>query len=493
LTRVAVVGGGFGGLASAIILAKNGIQVDLVDPNSEPGGKVCQKKILDCSIDCGPTVITLKKVFENLFSIAGEDLDDWVVMTKLNKIARHVWSENEILDLFSEVEESYDAIGKFAGKKEADNFKSFCLLTEKLFQTFDASFMKKQNPGILSVTESIGLSGAKLMWQIGPFSSLWKSLNGHFSDPRLRQLFGRYATYCGSSPWLAPSTLMLIWSVEMQGVWSVKGGIIELARALTKLAKKVGVVFHQDFCEEILTYKGRVSGVRLSSGQHILGDKIIFNGDYKSLDNLFNNLQLKKNFLQNRTRSLSAVTWGLRTKTSGLHLERHNVFFAKDYVDEFSDIFKRNQLPKTPTVYICAQDRTNNVKNLGKQERLFILVNAPPDGDQKYNSETEIKKCQSSVLAMLQRYGLKIEKEGRDWKQTTPEDFHKRFPGTGGALYGMATHGWMSPFLRPSARSKIPGLYLSGGSIHPGPGLPMVTISGQLAAEALMEDLGLIK
>ena len=150
-------------------------------------------------------------------------------------------------------------------------------------------------------------------------------------------------------------------------------------------------------------------------------------------------------------------------------------------------------MPKTPTVYLCAQDRTNSSEFSDKPERLFILINAPPNGDQEHQSDTEIKKCQSSVLAMLQKCGLKIEVEIRDWKRTTPRDFHIKYPGTGGGLYGMATHGWLAPFLRPSARSKIPGLYLSGGSVHPGPGLPMVTISGQLAAEALMEDLGLTK
>lgn len=492
MTRVAVIGGGFGGISAAIVLAKNGLEVDLIDPNEEPGGKISTTLFNGYPIDSGPTVITMKDVFENLFEIAGEKLHENVELVELDIIARHSWGSNEVLDLYSNIDKSFESINKFAGKEEAIKFRNFCELSKSLYKVLEKNYIKKQRPSILQLTNSIGLIGVKLMWKAGLMRSLWGSLEKKFSDPRLQQLFGRYSTYCGSSPWLSPSTLMLIWNVEMQGVWSVKGGIIELARALTKIAKKNGVNFHKGFCEEILTYGDNVSGVRLQGGKHILCEKIIYNGDYEALDNFFigKKTVASKSFFK-PTRSLSAITWVVRSKTRGFNLSRHNVFFDSNYHKEFFDIFKKNTLPEKPTVYICAQDRENNINIADEPERLLLLINAPPNGDDTIFSNTELKRCQSSVISLLKRCGLTIETNPKEWICSTPKEFHQRFPGTGGALYGRATHGWTSPFLRPSARSKILGLYLSGGSIHPGPGVPMVTISGQLAAEALMEDLGL--
>ncbi len=492
MTRVAVIGGGFGGLSAAIVLAINGLEVDLIDPNEEPGGKISTTVFDGFAIDSGPTVITMKNVFENLFEMAGEKLHENVDLKELDVIARHTWGENEVLDLYSNIDKSVESINKFAGKEEAVKFREFCSLSENLFKILEKNYIKKQRPSILQLTNSMGLFGAKLMWKAGLMKSLWSSLEKNFSNPKLQQLFGRYSTYCGSSPWLSPSTLMLIWSVEMQGVWSINGGIIELARALTKIAKKNGVKFHKGFCEEILTYDKTVSGVRLKGGKHILCEKIIYNGDYEALESFFIGKKiLEKKIFFKPTRSLSAITWVVRSKTSGFNLSRHNVFFDNNYQKEFFDIFKRSAIPEKPTVYICAQDRENKINLADKPERLLLLINAPPNGDKTIFSNTEVKRCQSSVISLLKRCGLTIEKSPKEWICSTPKEFHQRFPGTGGALYGRATHGWISPFLRPSARSKISGLYLSGGSIHPGPGVPMVTISGQLAAEALMEDLGL--
>ncbi|MBP6464295.1 MAG: CrtD protein, partial [Rubrivivax sp.] len=188
-------------------------------------------------------------------------------------------------------------------------------------------------------------------------------------------------------------------------------------------------------------------------------------------------------------RSLSAVTWALRTRTAGLPLARHNVFFGSDYRSEFDDVFRDRRLPRDGTVYVCAQDRGNDAAPPAGPERLLCLVNAPADGDRRPFDALETDPCLTRSLALLQHCGLQIDPTPGQVVTTTPAQFHQLFPATGGALYGAANHGWMSLFRRPGSVSALPGLYLAGGSVHPGPGVPMAAMSGRLAAAALMAHL----
>jgi 1-hydroxycarotenoid 3,4-desaturase len=324
---------------------------------------------------------------------------------------------------------------------------------------------------------------------------LWRSLGRHFHDPRLQQLFGRYATYCGSSPWSAPATLMLVAQVELDGVWSVNGGMFQVASALAKLGEKHGVKSRYGVaCSSIQTQQGQVSGVTLFSGEFIEADHVIFNGDVAALAGGLLGDMISPGFapVLPQQRSLSAFTLSMRVKTSGFPLVRHNVFFNQDYRAEFDDIFRKRQLPSQGTVYVCAQDRNDSGLSQTDSERILCLVNAPADGDSHSFNTSEIQACESSSMALMRRCGLEIEVLPHQVVRTLPQDFARLFPGSGGALYGQATHGWLSAFRRPSARSKVPGLYQAGGSVHPGPGLPMAAMSGRLAAATLMEDLGLI-
>jgi 1-hydroxycarotenoid 3,4-desaturase len=187
-------------------------------------------------------------------------------------------------------------------------------------------------------------------------------------------------------------------------------------------------------------------------------------------------------------RSLSAVTWSLAARASGFPLLRHNVFFSRDYPEEFETILGRRRLPDDPTVYLCAQDRgdPNDAEPEGT-ERLFCLVNAPADGDTRPPTASEIARCEERLFDRLRQAGLTLSE--RQAVVTGPEQFAALFPATGGALYGRALHGWSAAFRRPGARTRLPGLLLAGGSVHPGAGVPMAILSGRLAAAAAVEHL----
>jgi 1-hydroxycarotenoid 3,4-desaturase len=191
------------------------------------------------------------------------------------------------------------------------------------------------------------------------------------------------------------------------------------------------------------------------------------------------------------SRSLSAVTFSMLAKASGFPLSRHNVFFSRNYRKEFDEIFGARQVPAAPTIYVCAQDRGAGADDTDRggdaPERLFCLINAPAIGDVRSLQPEEIDRCQDRVFNLSQQAGLVLQPTAM--AVTTPADFHRLYPGTGGALYGQASHGWNASFTRPTARTKIPGLYLAGGSTHPGPGVPMAALSGRLAAATILEDL----
>ncbi len=495
--RVVVVGAGMAGLVSALQLAHQGLAVTVVEAGATPGGKVRQLQVGGAGIDSGPTVFTMRWVFDQIFESVGTTLEAQLQITPLALLARHFWDGGGSLDLFADPEQSLEAVRAFAGDAEAARFAAFCQTAQKVYAALEGPFIRSPAPRMMTMPAQLGLGGLSALTQIGPLRSLWSSLGQQFRDPRLRQLFARYATYCGSSPWEAPATLMLIAQVEMNGVWSVQGGMHALAQCLARLGAERGVQFrYGTACERLLVQGSRVTGVQLAGGEQLLADSVVFNGDIAALrTGLLGEPARPAVPAKAAPRSLSAVTWSMNTPTAGLALDRHNVFFRADYESEFRDIFGRQRLPEQPTVYVCAQDRgAGSAPAPDTPERLLCLVNAPATGDamgDKRITPEALQACQTNSFSLLQRCGLTITPGPSQC--TTPQDFHELFPATGGALYGQATHGWMSAFSRPGAATPIAGLFLAGGSVHPGPGVPMAAMSGQQAAAALMASPALTK
>ncbi len=491
--RVIVVGAGIGGLVTAVELARRGLDVVVVEKFDTPGGKMREVAVGPSHIDAGPTVFTMRSIFEDIFARAGSSLTDHVTVRPLDRLVRHAWDESGYLDLFADAERSADAIAAFAGPAEGRGFRNFCRDAERVYRSLDHAFIRQERPNLLDMTRRQGLSGLKDLWSINPFNTMWGALGTYFQDPRLRQLFGRYTTYCGSSPFMAPATLMLIAHVEQQGVWIVDGGMQRLAMALAALAQRQGVAFrYGETVEAIDVAGGRAAGVRLAGGERLAADAVVLNADSAALAaGYFGQEAAGATPATNRTdRSLSAVTWNLVAKTGGLPLLRHNVFFCRDYHREFDDIFGQRRLPAEPTVYICAQDRDDSHDDQpGGPERLLLIANAPACGDVRAFDQKELETCETGTFRLLRHCGLEVERDSELTVRTTPTDFERMFPATGGALYGRASHGWRASFSRPGTRSKLRRLYLTGGSVHPGAGIPMAAMSGVMAAESLLTDL----
>lgn len=486
-----VIGAGVGGLVAALELASAGVEVIVLEKAAAPGGKIRQVEVDGRRIDAGPTVFTMRWVFEEIFARAGTSLGEQLRLAPVETLARHAWSAGEHFDLFADLERSVDSIGMLAGAAEAARYRTFCRRAERVYHTLDRSFIRAAAPSLSGLIRSVGL-GTDL-WGIAPFTTLWQALGDHFHDPRLRQLFGRYATYCGSSPFHAPATLMLVAHVEREGVWIIEGGMHRLAAILAGLAAARGASFRYAVtARKIHVEGGRTASVELDTGERIRADAIVCNADVAAIAAGLLGEDIRGTVAAPRPsqRSLSAVTFALVAKTWGFPLLHHNVFFSADYAAEFEDLFGRRSLPHAPTVYVCAQDRDENGRiPSAATERLFCIVNAPPRGDTHSFDASEITQCEERTFSLLERLGLTVQRRPEALQTTTPNDFERMFPATGGAIYGASSHGAMAAFRRPGARSRLPGLYLAGGSIHPGPGIPMAALSGSMAAASLLADL----
>ncbi len=485
---VVIVGAGMGGLAAAIDLAARGEPVTLIERAQAPGGKMRTLPVGGLAVDAGPTVLTMRAAFEELFAEAGANLNDHVSLTRAERLARHAWDGEGHFDLHADPAHTIDEVGRFSGAVQARAFERFLRDGRRLFAALDHSFLKGSRPSMPGLVARIMMRNPAGLTSMRPFSSLWDVLGAYFPDPRLRQLFGRYATYCGASPFEAPATLLMIAELEQQGVWFVEGGMTRLASAMAGLARSLGAdIRYGESVEEIVVEGGRAAGVRLADGETLRARAVLANADPDALRNgLLGKAAASALPPLAGPRALSALVWTATGQASGFDLERHNVFFSGDYPAEFRALFDERRMPDAPTIYVCAQDRGGGASPDGA-ERFLILINAPADGDERSYAPEEVDTWLARTTDRLKACGLTLSIQAVT--ATAPDGFAARFPGSGGALYGRALHGWQAAFQRPGSRTRLPGLYLAGGGVHPGPGVPTAMLSGRIAARSILADL----
>jgi 1-hydroxycarotenoid 3,4-desaturase len=479
-----VIGAGIGGLAAALRLIHAGHDVIVLERHAHPGGKMRTIASDAGPIDAGPTVLTMKPVFEELFADVGEDLADHVTLLPDTILARHWWQDGTTFDLHADPDISATNIQDCFGAKSATQYRAFAKRSRDLFEAFDAPMMQSPAPSQLALTKRV-LRQPSLIPAMAAHRSLAGMLRGAFSEPKLAQLFGRYATYVGGSPFQSPALLALIAHSEANGVWSVKGGMHSLAKAIETLAKSRGAEFRYNTdVSRLEVQNGQVSAVHTSTGDKITANTIVFNGDPRALVTGSLGLPAKDAINASATdpRSLSAYVYAFAAKPSGVDLTHHNVFFGTNPKTEFSDL-KAGKIPSDPTLYICAQDRGAGHIPTGK-ERFEIILNGPPSDTLK----EEFSQCQTLVFNTLTQHGLTFDPLPNPQNLTTPAQFNQLFPASQGSLYGRSPHGLTAALKKPTARTALKGLYLTGGGAHPGAGIPMATLSAKHAVATILAD-----
>jgi 1-hydroxycarotenoid 3,4-desaturase len=486
--QAVVIGAGMGGLAAAIRLAAGGCRVTVIEAAETPGGKARARTTKAGPTAMGPTVLTMRAEVDALFRLCGTTTEAEVALTRLTRLARHWWPGSGPLDLFPDRDANIQAIRDFAGPKEADGFARFDTATRALYRAFAAPVMQAPKPDLAAITK-VTLRQPALWPALLPGMTLDRWLKRYFTDPRLRQLFGRYATYVGGRPDHTPAVLSLVWQAEAQGVWAARDGLHAVAAALARAAETLGVRFSfATAARRIARQSGRVSQVETDQGNHP-ADIVVFNGDPRALvEGHLGDAAQSALARPLGKPSLSAYVWSFAATPSGpraADLIQHNLFFTADQKAEFGPI-GQGRMPDSPTLYLNAQDR-----ELGATptvERFQIILNAPsvtpspapPPAD-------EDQACHSRTFPSLARMGLTFSPAPDGI--TRPRDLAQRFPASRGAIYGTSPEGMLAAFQRPQAKTRLPGLYLAGGGVHPGAGVPMALLSGRQAALQALTDL----
>lgn len=483
--RAVVIGAGMGGLAAAIRLAAAGAQVTVVEMAEAPGGKARALATAAGPVAAGPTVLTMRDRVDELFALCGTRTEDQLDLVALPRLARHFWPDGSRLDLFPDADANAEAIAALAGLREADAFRRFDALTARLWAAFRGPVIDAPRPDLRRIVAAT-LRTPALWPALRPGATVDSLLRRHFRDPRLVQLFGRYATYVGGRPDRTPAVLSLIWQAERAGVWALRQGIHGLAQALARAAEAQGVRFlYATRARRIVRQQGCVAAVELEGGASLPCTACVFNGDPGALrDGLLGDAARAAMSLRARPApSLSAWVWAFAASPGAADLAHHNVFFTADPAREFG-LIGQGRMPEAATLYVCAQDR-----ELGAPppavERFEIILNGPA-GHQPFASEEA--QCRARTFPPLSAMGLTFSPPPDPAALTTPAGLSRLFPGSQGAIYGASPEGALAAFRRPLARTALPGLYLAGGGAHPGAGVPMALASGRHAAQAWAED-----
>jgi phytoene desaturase len=492
----AIIGAGVGGMAAGIHLAARGWQVQIFERNARVGGKLNLVEQDGWRFDTGPSLLTMPDVVRDLFATAGVALDDALDLVPLDPICRYVYPDGIIFEAPADIEQMQAAISEFS-ERDAENFPKFLdygrrvydLTAESCLFSDQGDFSKGGSALLRRLNRPLDLARV-----VAP-RSLHALVAHHFRDPHMRQIFDRYATYNGSSPYRAPAVYAIIPYVEYsRGAWYPRGGMYRLAEALSALLAKVGAQVHTETPVRAITC-GSVgaSGVELVGGEIVPADVVISNVDIATTYRYLVPPDFRPRAMVERLAqmepSLSAFVLLLGTDCHFEHLQHHNIYFSHDYRQEFYDIFTRLVAPRDPTIYVCAAGRTDPTQAPAGGENLFVLVNAPYL-TAEFSWAAEREGYRALVLEKLERMGMVGLREHIVYEQViTPEDLATRYGAQRGAIYGFSSNSLFAPFTRPQNRARdLPGLYFAGGSVHPGGGLPLVMLSGKIVADLVAHD-----
>ncbi len=488
---IVIIGGGVGGLSAAIWLAATGQPTLLLEQNSALGGKMGEVRAVGYRWDTGPSVITMRPVFQELWACAGRRLEDDLTLTPVEPLTRYFYRDGVTLDATRDVARMAEQIARL-NERDVEGYLSFLAYAARLYRITSPVFIYDAPPSWRSFAKASPLD----MLRITPWLSMDAAIRKRIQSPHLRQLLGRFATYVGASPFLAPATLSVIAHVELTGgVWYPVGGVHRIAEAMAALARGLGVEIRVGCpVEQILVRNGRAVGVRLAGGDELAARAVIANVDVTTT---YEHLLPPDPIIVRRRQQLARLApscsgFVLLLGVEGVHpqLAHHNIFFSDDYRAEFDDIFRRRLPANDPTIYVAITAVSDPEHAPAGCENWFVLVNAPAV-EKTFDWAARGKEIRDGVIATLARhFALDISQRIRHETMLTPLDIARQTGAWRGALYGISSNQALNAFRRPHNRCpSVAGLYFAGGATHPGGGVPLATLSGKVAAAMLVNDL----
>ena len=477
-----VIGAGIGGLATATLLARHGHDVTLLEQADQVGGKMGRTAFDGCTFDTGPSLITMPFVLDAWFRHAGTSLADEVELLPIDPACHYRWSDGSRLDIPFDEQGVPEAIGGLC-PPDADSMRTYLRHAATVYNATKDVFIFSAFKGFREFVSPRNIGLLPLLPKLRFTQSLHDFHASMFTDRRVVQLMDRFATYNGSSPYMAPATLAVIPHVEFRyGAWYPRGGIYAIAEAFARVATRNGVSIRLGEGAATIEHDGRrVRGVVTTNGERLAASTVVSNVDV----HITRTALLGEHETPPSDPSTSGFVLLLSVAKADHGLRHHNVLFSDDYRQEFDDIVGRRVPAKDMTIYIARSCHTDGSQSLGDRENWFVLVNAPATGHASGTWHTIRDRYAEAVLTRLRRFG--IDPTIRAMEIRTPDDMVRMWSADRGSLYGASSNSMFSAFLRPRQRStRFPNLWYVGGSAHPGGGIPLVTTSGILAAEGIL-------
>ncbi len=477
--KAIIIGGGLGGLATALRLAAKDWDVTVLEQGPTLGGKMNRWEQDGFRFDTGPSLITMKWIFAELFSAVGSSMDEHLELVQMQPLAEYVYDDGTRFNYSPYLPDWLRTIEQLE-PRDVDGFMGFMQLGARLFELSQETFLRRPPQAPPDLRSLRALRHLPLRYGWGNYH---KTVAAHFRSRHLRQLFDRYPTYVGSSPYHSPATLAVIPYIEYAfGGWHIKGGLYRLVETLTMLARELQIKLHTGTqVARILHESKNVKGVALADGGKLEADVVVMNGDASLTQAM---LGREAQPMKPADRSLSGLVFLLGVKRELPQLAQHSVFFSADYKREFSQLFDDRRFPEDPTVYVSAPSRCDRSLVPGAGETLFIMANAPANDDNHW-TDADIERARERVFARLEKGGFpELGPDNSVQDVWTPRRIGQRYLMPGGAIYGLNSHGWRHAFMRPPNKDRgIGGLFHVGGSSHPGGGTPTVLISARITCE----------
>jgi phytoene desaturase len=485
LKKAIIIGSGIGGLATALRLKAQGLDVVVFENNSYPGGKLSSFNLGQYRFDAGPSLLTMPHYIDELFELFNENPKDYFNYKRKDISCKYFWEDKTVLNAYSDKNKFINEINKVL-KVDKNIITKYLLKAKKKYDLTKNIFLEQSLHKIKTYLSSDLIKGIFNLYIFQINKTLDTVNQDELKEPHLVQLFNRFATYNGSSPFKTPGMMTLIQHLEQEyGTFVSEKGMINISKSIFDLAKRNGVKFQfNKLVNEIVVKNNKVVGVKVNNTV-IESDFVVSNMDivptYKKL--LKKSYQPKKVLNQERSSSALIFYWGI--KKTFKNLELHNIFFSNNYKKEFDSIFELGTISDDPTVYINITSKDVVSDAPKESENWFVMINSPNDTGQDWNEI--IKTVRKNTINKINRtLNIDIESFIEFEKVFSPKTIEKNTQSYLGSLYGSSSNNKMSAFLRhPNFSKHIQNLYFCGGSVHPGGGIPLCLLSAKIVSELI--------
>jgi diapolycopene oxygenase len=490
---VVVIGAGLGGMSAAIMLSRQGFDVTLLEKNQHVGGKLNQLQVGGFSFDLGPSIFTLPHIFRPVFEGDGKRLEDYISLQRLDLQWRNFFEDGTVVDLWEDAEKMRAELARF-GPNIFEEYNNFLAYSRRQYQIVESGYLKE---GLDTFGQFLRFYGWRDARDLDYMRSMSGSIYKRMSNRYLRDIFEYFIKYVGSSALDSPAFMNLMPNIQMEfGMWYVSGGLYELARAFKKRLEETGVDVRLG-CEVVrIDRDGKtVTGVQVVDAYgtitSVRADFVISNMEViPAMKQLLASPVSVMKKLERFKPACSGLVVHLGLDRIYPQLAHHNFFYSSDIHAHFRRVFRENKLPDDPTLYVVASTRTDPSQAPEGCDNIKILPHIPAIDEQNPYTREDYLALKEVCIGKLERMGLKdLRKHIVVEDFWTPVEIEARYASNRGSIYGVVCDRRRNlAFKAPKQSTQFRNLFFVGGSVNPGAGMPMVTLSGLHVARMIAEQ-----